>query len=87
MKAQGVGEVAALEPEPSERILIVEDNLVAVKVLKKKFWDSGFEEDVIDTVRSGEEAVDHVRTNPFFFFCLSDPRRRHVRNRARISSS
>jgi CheY-like chemotaxis protein len=71
MKAQGVGEVAASDAEPSERILIVEDNLVAVKVLKKKFCDSGFEEHVIDTVRSGEEAVDHVRAFKLAIFFLS----------------
>ncbi len=87
MKGQGVGEVAASDAEPSERILIVEDNLVAVKVLKKKFCESGFEEHVIDTVRSGEEAVDHVRVVGwiFFFLFLTVPRR--VPSKGRTSSS
>ncbi len=57
-----------------DRILIVEDNVVAVMVLRKKFCESGFADDAIDTVTSGEEAVDQVRTLvtvlvscPFFF--------------------
>ena len=66
MKGPGAAEASGADSRPPERILIVEDNLVAVKVLRKKFVDSGFEERVIDTVRSGEEAVDHVRLPEFF---------------------
>ena len=42
------------------RILIVEDNLVSVAVLKKKLCDAGFTESDLDTVTSGEEGVDLV---------------------------
>ncbi len=42
------------------RVMIVEDNLVAVAVLTKKVCDAGVDEFEIDTVASGEKGVELV---------------------------
>ncbi len=44
------------------RVLVVEDNLVAVTVFKKKLCATGLTESVIDVVASGEEGIDLVTT-------------------------